>query len=79
MTARHSATIRTLSIAAWTGGLLLSASATAIAANLDVSGTPGQTYTVNGDETYDRVNAGNAAGETGTINVNAGNTLTTGS
>ncbi|WP_454184253.1 autotransporter outer membrane beta-barrel domain-containing protein [Parvibaculum sp. MBR-TMA-1.3b-4.2] len=79
MTARHSATIRTLSIAAWTSSLLLSASATAIAANLDVSGTPGQTYTVSGDETYDRVNAGNAAGETGTINVNAGNTLTTGS
>lgn len=72
---------RTLALSLWTGGLLLSGSTLAMAANLDVSGpTPaGQTYDVSGNETYDQVNVGNAAGEAGTVNVTAGNTLTTGS
>ena len=77
---RKTGSFRTLALSLWTSSLLLSGSTLALAANLDVSApAPGQTYDVSGNETYDQVNAGNAAGETGTINVNAGNTLTTGS
>ncbi|WP_158227087.1 autotransporter outer membrane beta-barrel domain-containing protein [Mangrovitalea sediminis] len=39
----------------------------------------GQTYDVSGNETYSSITVGQAANEVGTININAGNTLTTGS
>ncbi len=65
-------------LSAWTCGLVFFVPSFAAAATLTVSAPSGQTYDVSGNETYSTVTVGNAANETGTINVNAGTTLTTG-
>ena len=56
---------------------MFSCSVPAVAATLTVSGT--SPHNVSGNETYSLVTVGSNAGDASTINVNAGNTLTTGS
>ncbi len=69
--------LRALPLSTLVCGIMFSCSVPAVAATLTVSGT--SPHNVSGNETYSLVTVGSNAGDASTINVNAGNTLTTGS
>jgi T5SS/PEP-CTERM-associated repeat protein len=69
--------LKPLQLSAWTCGIMFSCSVPAMAATLTVSGT--STHVVSGNETYTSITVGSKVNAVSTVNVNAGNTLTTGS